>query len=353
MALGTDQIKILMQNARQILGIAAAAFGGEPFNEKPTPEQCTGGAAGSQMQRIACGWHQIQADLATIEQHEFPQEWLDQVFQVGLLRAPFFAWLLTTTTIAVAPGSAGLHQQHGEQLRHDETGIRCPGVSCSIVVSHVRPVFSWNCRCEVAVAPDVLDGRLRNHDVRQQLRGGRASLLVLGHVGLDGIVGRPAQRQLARSRSSIHADAARTRHDGNAAHSGLESDRPKIRRRTRHCQDVHCDKSVSSLDPRFPDVRGHGTGGHAQEARKHSSLGHAVPIFYRRRARHLVQNVFHQRRCTGTDDRAGGRHDQPLVGIWCIACLPSPSCFRRRRNPGGLCPLSWTAWRKSNPRRVR
>jgi ethanolamine phosphate transferase 2 subunit G len=84
----TDQVKILMQNARQVLGIATAAFGDEFFRARPTLDQCIG--SGSQIQNIACRWHKIKDDVARLgledeqQQSDLPAVWLQEVF--GWLR---------------------------------------------------------------------------------------------------------------------------------------------------------------------------------------------------------------------------------------------------------------------------
>lgn len=78
----TDQVQLLIRNARQILGVAAAAFGEELFDIYAGVDPCTDGK--SDAHRLACDWRSINKHLASVSSfEEVSAEWIDQVTEVN------------------------------------------------------------------------------------------------------------------------------------------------------------------------------------------------------------------------------------------------------------------------------
>lgn len=85
-----------MRNARQIIGVAAAAFGGELFDDKSAFDPCVD--VSSDTHRLACDWRSISAELASVSSYEdISPQWIDKITEVSLrhhvikaLRSPSF-----------------------------------------------------------------------------------------------------------------------------------------------------------------------------------------------------------------------------------------------------------------------
>lgn len=78
----TDQVQLLIRNARQILGVAAAAFGKELFDVNADIDPCSDGK--NDAHRLACDWRSINSQLASISSHEeVSPEWIDEVTEVS------------------------------------------------------------------------------------------------------------------------------------------------------------------------------------------------------------------------------------------------------------------------------
>lgn len=78
----TDQVQLLIRNARQILGVAAAAFGKELFDINAGIDPCSDGK--NDAHRLACDWRSINNQLASISSYEeVSPEWIDEVTEVS------------------------------------------------------------------------------------------------------------------------------------------------------------------------------------------------------------------------------------------------------------------------------
>jgi ethanolaminephosphotransferase len=72
----SDKVQILIRNARQILNIVTAAFGGELFDAQSSVDPCASKSA-TDIDELACDWRRINLEAAQqANAKEVDQEWL-------------------------------------------------------------------------------------------------------------------------------------------------------------------------------------------------------------------------------------------------------------------------------------
>ncbi|KAL2108265.1 hypothetical protein VUR80DRAFT_4064 [Thermomyces stellatus] len=76
----SDQVQLLIRNARQILGVASAVFGEELFDLNSDIDVCSD--TRSDANKLACGWRHVNKQLSSFQSYEdVPPEWVDQVIE--------------------------------------------------------------------------------------------------------------------------------------------------------------------------------------------------------------------------------------------------------------------------------
>lgn len=84
----SDQVQLLIRNARQILGVASAVFGEELFDLNSDIDVCSD--TRSDANKLACGWRHVNKQLSSFQSYEdVPPEWVDQVIEVRAARGPY------------------------------------------------------------------------------------------------------------------------------------------------------------------------------------------------------------------------------------------------------------------------
>lgn len=74
-------MQLLIRNAKQILGVAAAAFGQELFDLNSSVDPCSD--AKSDAHKLACGWRLINKQLSSFPSYEdVSPGWVDEVTEV-------------------------------------------------------------------------------------------------------------------------------------------------------------------------------------------------------------------------------------------------------------------------------
>lgn len=74
-------MQLLIRNARQILGVAAAAFGEELFDLGAEVDPCSDTKGDAD--KLACDWRHINQQLSSFSSYEdVSPEWVDQVTEV-------------------------------------------------------------------------------------------------------------------------------------------------------------------------------------------------------------------------------------------------------------------------------
>lgn len=80
-------MQLLIRNARQILGVAAAAFGEELFDLNSSVDPCSG--AMSDADELACDWRLINKQLSSFPSYEdVSPEWVHKVTKVRATSQP-------------------------------------------------------------------------------------------------------------------------------------------------------------------------------------------------------------------------------------------------------------------------
>lgn len=73
-----DKIQVLVRNARQLLQIIIATFGGDLFDNKSDVDPCT--SPSSKIEELACDWRKINARASQLATEDsFDQEWLSSI----------------------------------------------------------------------------------------------------------------------------------------------------------------------------------------------------------------------------------------------------------------------------------
>lgn len=76
----SDQIQILVRNARQILNIVTAAFGSELFDSKSSVDPCA--LEQTEINELACQWRKINKEAHVLAAGDnLDQKWLDEMSQ--------------------------------------------------------------------------------------------------------------------------------------------------------------------------------------------------------------------------------------------------------------------------------
>ena len=76
----SDQVQILVRNARQILNIVTAAFGGELFDSKSNVDPCS--LEKTEINELACQWRKIDREAHILAAGDsLDQKWLDETSQ--------------------------------------------------------------------------------------------------------------------------------------------------------------------------------------------------------------------------------------------------------------------------------
>lgn len=74
-------MQLLIRNARQILGVAAAAFGEQLFDLNSGVDPCSGAKSGAD--ELACDWRRINEQLSSFPSYEdVSPEWVHEVTEV-------------------------------------------------------------------------------------------------------------------------------------------------------------------------------------------------------------------------------------------------------------------------------